>query len=508
MYKLHLILKYLRKRRIAWVSLIAVMLCTAMVLVVISVMGGWLRMFRESFHAMSGDIIISRQSLAGFEHYEQMIREVEQLPEVAGAAPVLKTFGLINIAGQIQEGVQVIAFDLEQMDRINQFRRTLYRQYERPMELAQASSLPAEERAAYRELAREPASFELPLHPDVYRSFADPDAEVEFDEASRPGMIVGVGLVFRKRADGTYPDPEQYGLYHAPVTLTVLGVTDSATRVDLSRQTSVNRYWIVDHSRANIWQYDSGTVYVPFDVLQRDLRMQQRTLTDPDTGEQRIVPGRTSEVQIAIKPGVDLYAAKEKVIDVVRRIAHEHGIPFAPDEVGRERPSLGALDVRTWEEANAKFIAAIEKEKILVTMLFGIISVVAIFLIFCIFFMIVVEKTKDIGIIKSVGATSSGVAGIFLGYGLAIGIVGGGLGLLVGFLIVRNINYLHDQMGRLMGVQMWDAETYMFDTIPNTMNPNEVVVIVSVAIISSLLGALVPAIRAARMNPVEALRWE
>ena len=59
MYKLHLILKYLRKRRIAWVSLVAVMLCTTMVLVVISVMGGWLRMFRESFHGLSGDIIVA-----------------------------------------------------------------------------------------------------------------------------------------------------------------------------------------------------------------------------------------------------------------------------------------------------------------------------------------------------------------------------------------------------------------------------------------------------------------
>src|SRR3954469_1610238 len=61
-----LVNKYLRKRRIAWVSLIAVMLCTAMVIVVISVMGGWLRMFRESAHGIAGDIIISRQSLAGY----------------------------------------------------------------------------------------------------------------------------------------------------------------------------------------------------------------------------------------------------------------------------------------------------------------------------------------------------------------------------------------------------------------------------------------------------------
>jgi len=60
MYKLHLILKYLLKRRIAWVSLFAVMLCTMMVLVVISVMGGWLRMFRASFHGLSGDVIVQR----------------------------------------------------------------------------------------------------------------------------------------------------------------------------------------------------------------------------------------------------------------------------------------------------------------------------------------------------------------------------------------------------------------------------------------------------------------
>src|SRR6187397_1539676 len=70
-----LMFKYLRKRRIAWVSLIAVMLCTAMVIVVISVMGGWLRMFRETYHGLSGDIIINSESLAGFPYYDEMIAE-------------------------------------------------------------------------------------------------------------------------------------------------------------------------------------------------------------------------------------------------------------------------------------------------------------------------------------------------------------------------------------------------------------------------------------------------
>src|SRR5512140_1046768 len=110
MYKLHLILKYLRKRRIAWVSLVAVMLCTTMVLVVISVMGGWLRMFRSSFHNLAGDVLVTSRSLTGFGHYEEMLTKIRSLSEVQAAAPVIRTFGLVNIDNQIRKGVEVVGY--------------------------------------------------------------------------------------------------------------------------------------------------------------------------------------------------------------------------------------------------------------------------------------------------------------------------------------------------------------------------------------------------------------
>src|SRR5207245_11481347 len=114
------------------------------------------------------------------------------------------------------------------------------------------------------------------------------------------------------------------------------------------------------------------------------------------------------------------------------------------------------VEVQTWKELHEDFIRAVEKEKGLVTILFGLISIVAVFLIFCIFYMIVVEKTRDIGIIKSVGATSQGVAGIFLGYGMAIGIVGAAMGFGLGWLRVRYINGLHGWLGQ-NGRVGWNA---------------------------------------------------
>src|SRR5207253_514438 len=139
------------------------------------------------------------------------------------------------------------------------------------------------------------------------------------------------------------------------------------------------------------------------------------------------------------KPGYDMYAIKPKVEAVKEKVLSQHNIYL----------DLDRIRVQTWEEVNAKFLHAVENEKSLVTILFGIISIVAIFLIFCIFFMIVVEKTRDIGIIKSVGATSAGVAWIFLGYGVTIGVVGGGFGLLAGYLIVHNINELHSWIAKI-----------------------------------------------------------
>lgn len=483
-----LVNKYLLKRRIAWVSLTAVMLCTAMVLVVISVMGGWLNMFRTAFHSMSGDIVVYRAGLNGFSNYEPMLEKIRALPTVEAAAPALKTFGLLNLNGYKNEGVQVVGIPIDEMSKVTDFHKSLYRQYtsyyEEDGKTLKNKDVPPPTRA----------NFDL-LHDVPYQAIRPKDKQA----TKRRGMILGAPLLnITKDKDGKLT--RQPYLNELWCNLQVVPVAGGGvSSMDLEPVSNV--YWVIDDSRTQLYQLDANTVYVPFDQLQRDLRMDAAPITyrDPDTGEEKqaIEPARCHEIDIKLKPGADRMAVLKQVEKIVQDIAN-------PERLEQMNP----VKTETWEKSQEQFLGAVENEKALVTFLFSLISLVAVFLIFCILYMIVVEKTRDIGIIKSVGATGQGIAAVFLAYGLAIGTVGAALGFGLAYAIIKNINAIHTAMGYFLGIQIWKPEVYSFDRIPSEMDPLTVVVILIVAVMSAVVGAVVPAVRAARLQPVEALRFE
>jgi len=307
------------------------------------------------------------------------------------------------------------------------------------------------------------------------------------------GVILGRDIVARRQASRRY---ERYYPRGTVMTVAVLPLT---TRGAFVRQQPIRmRLRYVDDSRTGVYEIDSVCIYVRFELLQDMMKMGPLRLVD---GSGHASP-RASQVLIKLAEGQDVMVRRAQLLEEWRRFC-ETWPHF------RDRDPMDNVRLRTWEEQQAQYIAAVQKEKILVLTLFAVVSAVAIFLVVCIFYMIVTEKTRDIGILKSVGASAGGVSGVFLAYGAAIGVVGASLGLWIGTVFVHNINSFQDWIARIHpGLRIWSAEVYTFDIIPDTVKFEEAAVIFVVAVVSSVLGATIPALRAGRTWPVEALRYE
>jgi lipoprotein-releasing system permease protein len=133
---------------------------------------------------------------------------------------------------------------------------------------------------------------------------------------------------------------------------------------------------------------------------------------------------------------------------------------------------------------------------------------VAGFGILAIFFMIVAEKTRDIGILKALGASNLGVMKIFLSYGLLLGAVGAGLGTALGLSLTININEVEHFLSKVTGSEIFPRQVYYFDSIPTDIQSWSVVLVNVGALAIAIFASVLPSLRAALLHPVRALRYE
>lgn len=471
MYKLLLCLRYLKTRYLALACVISIMLGVATLIVVNSVMSGFSTKLRDKLHGLLSDILIESTTMDGFADPEGKMALIRKDPflndKIVAMAPTLEVFAMIQFdlpnGERMVRPVQLIGIDPESQATVGSFQQYLVN--------------PANRRAPSFEMspdAKKRYDRLNPIRPAVLQPpeiLLDPDVPPPVEPAEpqvRPphGAIIGKLIAsFRYKDRDSGEMKEQFLLRPGEqfVMYTISGARLSPV---------YDSFVVVDYFMSEMSEHDSKLVFVPLDYLQHLRTMQNRV----------------TSIQIKLKDYGDVKA----VLAALHRL-----IPESP-----------SYRIATWEEKQGPILQAIEIEKGILNVLLFLIICVAGFGILAIFSMIVTEKTRDIGILKALGASNIGVMKIFLSYGLLLGLVGTSLGTLLGVTLTNNINEVERFLSQTTGRELFNRELYYFDGIPTDIRAGSVVLINLGALLIAVLFSVLPALRAARLQPVQALRYE
>lgn len=220
-----------------------------------------------------------------------------------------------------------------------------------------------------------------------------------------------------------------------------------------------------------MFEYDSSFVYLPLDAAQVFFRY---------------APEQVTGVEVMVRE-------PERIWEVRRAIQQVAG------------PSVRLFD---WQQANSSFFSAVQVERNVMFLILTLIILVAAFNIISSLIMLVKDKSKDIAILRTMGASRGSVMRIFFLAGASIGVIGTIVGFGLGIAFTSNIETIRQWLQALTGTPLFSPEIYFLSRLPAKVDPVEVGEVVVMALGLSLLATIYPAWRAARLDPVEALRYE
>lgn len=518
MYRWLLCLRYLRTRYIALASIISVTLGVGTLIVVNSVMAGFSAEMHHRLHGLASDIMIESHAARGIPNPQEHLTEIERIvgDDLAGTSISVHVPAMMGFRfnGQMfTRQVNLVGIDAESYDKVSDFGKFLlhpdnrqhvdfqlrnggyapdregfpnagwdYRRnraaYEKAME---AERLRVEIAMAELKAQQTPATHVL-SDTDVDAASQGPDFNYfaadenqQFDPAKDiyPGIVLGISTCsVRLRNQQNEIQDHFYRLPGDDVQLMFPNAGESTEVVD-------QKFTVVDLYESGMSEYDSSFAFVRLEDLQ-----EFRGMIDPLTNQ-----GSVTTIQIKLVEGASLNAVR----DALRQ-------RFPPDQY--------AYQIQTWMDMQGPLLAAVQLETMILNILLFLIIAVAGFGILATFFMIVVEKTRDIGTLKALGASGGGVMSIFLSYGLLLGVVGSGVGLVGGILFVININEIAGVIEKITGQEVFDPTIYYFNEIPTIIDPVTLCWVMAGAVFIATMASVLPAYRAARMHPVQALRFE
>jgi len=435
MVKWFLVLRYLRKKRIVLLSMVAVGLAVALLVVVSSLFNSFIKAVEATGREAFGDIYFNpRTAIADCPRF---LQRLEQLPDVEAAAAVVETYGLLHLGRGDVRAVRVLGIEPARYAAVASFKQCLLRQ---------------------KDLAGEP--------------------DFSTDGSSGPaGGFIGIGVL-----EGPDVLTDQYDFEKACRFIGSRVVLTAGRLAEGRVGHSYLQIEVVDVVFTGIYMRDEKDVYLPIDVVRR--------LTGAAANE---------IVQIRLIEGADCEKLTGRIWQVWRDYALRQGMDEAV---------IAGGFVSTSKRMQEYFIVELRKQMSVLMLIFGIVCSAAVLLIFCIFYMIVTSKVRDIAIIKSCGCSNMSVASIFVVFGFLVALAGSAAGAVAGAVLTMNVNAIENIIRIVFGLKLWKSSTYIFERIPNQVDVGAAAWIVLWVVMAATAGVVIPAVVAARTRPVEILRYE
>jgi len=292
----------------------------------------------------------------------------------------------------------------------------------------------------------------------------------------KEGSLEGINVPFKDSAPGSRGLPgivlgkELAANIGVSVGDTVNVISPIGTMTPAGPVPRMAAFRVVGLFQLGMYEYDSTMAFISLESAQKFFR-----LGDTVTGV---------EVKLA-----DIYSAQRVADDISMRLK-------------------GPYWIRTWMEMNRNLFSALRLEKVAMFIILTLIILVAAMNIISTLIMVVMEKGKDIAILKSLGATSSGIMKIFMIEGIIIGITGTFLGTVLGLAASLNLEKIVGLIERVFHFKVLPPSVYYIDKLPSKVEPGVVVTIIIISISISFLATLYPSWQASRFDPVEGLRYE
>lgn len=455
MYRWFLSWRYMVARRTNLIGMIGILVGVGAMIMILSIMAGFLEESRKMLRGNLADLIVyPRQTpLPGGRELpgdpEPILEILRADPRVAAATPQLTWFGTLAQTGGDARITTLLISDPENAERAGAILVGIDPQSEYA-----ATNL--------REAIERESSFGPNRVADPESPFAPPP---EYRPEGRPlaGIVIGDQLAALRYL----PRGSEVEVFTA--------VPDPET----GELAANNRRYVVSgtfRSREN--EMDLERIYLD----RREL--------------QSLIGSERSFTQILVKLRDyqrDGAALRDELREELARAGLIHGT---------ER------EVRTWEDYRRTLLGAIENEKVLMAIMLSLVLVVAGFTVFAILSMMVTEKRRDIGILSALGATPRGVLALFLLIGFWDALIGATLGAAAGTWLALEIDDIERWLSSTFGVEIFDRDVYLFTYIPSVVDPASVAIIVLGAFVCTLVFAALPAWKAGRLHPLDALRYE